>query len=69
MILKKKEHKSFNASWVTEGVGPRTVVSRDGKITKRKWRLCDIITGDESWFYLRQIGHNSSNASWVKEDE
>ena len=21
------------------------------------WRLCDIITGDESSFYLRQVGH------------
>ena len=39
------------------------------KITKGKWRLCNIITCDESWFYLRQIGHKSSNASWVKEGE
>ena len=39
------------------------------KFKEGKWRLCDVITGDESWFYLRQIGHKSSNASWVKEGE
>ncbi|XP_065665676.1 protein GVQW3-like [Hydra vulgaris] len=33
------------------------------------WRLCDIITGDELWFYLRQVGHKSANASWVGEGE
>ena len=21
-----------------------------------KWRLCDVVTGDESWFFYRQIG-------------
>ncbi|XP_004205774.1 histone-lysine N-methyltransferase SETMAR-like [Hydra vulgaris] len=26
------------------------------------WRLCDIVTEDESWFYLRQVGHKSANA-------
>ena len=31
--------------------------------------MCDIITGDESWFYWRQIGKKQSNASWVAEDE
>jgi histone-lysine N-methyltransferase SETMAR len=39
------------------------------KFKEGKWRLCDVITGDESWFYLRQIGHKSSNASWVAEGE
>jgi len=33
------------------------------------WRLCDIITGDESWFYLRQVGHKLANASWAGEGE
>nr|XP_004211351.2 unnamed protein product [Hydra vulgaris] len=32
-----------------------------------QWRLCDIVTGNESWFYLRQVGHKSANASWVGE--
>jgi len=39
------------------------------KFKEEKWRLCDVITGDESWFYLRQIGHKQSNASWVGEGE
>ena len=30
-----------------------------------KWRLCDDISGDEKWFYLRHIGHKSSNCSWA----
>ena len=33
------------------------------------WRLRDIITEDESWFYLRQVGHKSGNASWVGKGE
>ncbi|CAF4420278.1 unnamed protein product, partial [Rotaria sp. Silwood2] len=32
-------------------------------------RLCDIITGDETWIYHRQIHHKSTNASWVGEDQ
>jgi hypothetical protein len=27
------------------------------KFQEGKWRLCDVITGDESWFYLRQTSH------------
>jgi histone-lysine N-methyltransferase SETMAR len=30
------------------------------------WRLCDIITGDESWFYHKKLGRKSSNAAWVR---
>lgn len=29
------------------------------------WRLSDVVTGDESWFYHKQIGRKSSSASWV----
>lgn len=39
------------------------------KFNEDKWRLGDIITGDESWFYLRQIARKSSNKSWVGEGE
>lgn len=39
------------------------------KFKEGKWRLCDVITGDESWFYLRQIGSKASNSSWVGEGE
>ncbi len=39
------------------------------KFKENKWRLCDVVTGDESWFYLRQIGYKSANSSWVGEGE
>ncbi|CAF4014420.1 unnamed protein product [Rotaria magnacalcarata] len=35
------------------------------KFEKRIWRLCDVVTGDESWFYHKQIGRKSTNAAWV----
>ncbi|CAF4212789.1 unnamed protein product, partial [Rotaria magnacalcarata] len=34
------------------------------KFQQASWRLCDIITGDESWFYHKQIGRKSSHAAW-----
>jgi histone-lysine N-methyltransferase SETMAR len=37
------------------------------KFNEGKWRLCDVITGDESWIYLRQIGSKAINSSWVAE--
>ena len=39
------------------------------KFQTGSWRLCDIITGDETWIYHRQIHHKSKNASWVGEGE
>ena len=36
---------------------------------KGKWRICDIITGDESWVYYRKIGYRQSNSAWVKKGE
>jgi len=38
------------------------------KFQEGTWRLCDIITGDESWFYHRQLGRKSSNAAWVRRE-
>ena len=35
------------------------------KFKQGVWRLCDVVTGDESWFYHKQIGRKSSNAAWV----
>ena len=29
------------------------------------WRLCNAVTGDESWFFHKQTGRKSSNAAWV----
>jgi hypothetical protein len=34
-----------------------------------KWRICDVVTGDESWIYWRQLGTKSSNMSWVGVDQ
>jgi len=39
------------------------------KFNEGKWRWCDVITGDESWFYHRNIGSKQSNASWVAEGQ
>jgi hypothetical protein len=39
------------------------------KFRNGAWRLCDIITGDKTWIYHRQIGRKSSNATWVSENE
>ncbi|CAF3931805.1 unnamed protein product [Rotaria sordida] len=35
------------------------------KFRNGTWRLCNVVTGDESWFYHKQIGRKSSNAAWV----
>ncbi|CAF1411114.1 unnamed protein product [Adineta ricciae] len=36
------------------------------KIQQGTWRLCDIITGDESWFRPKQLGRKSSHAAWIR---
>ena len=33
------------------------------KFQNGSYRLCDIITGDETWIYYRQIYHKSKNVS------
>ncbi|CAF3370476.1 unnamed protein product [Rotaria socialis] len=33
------------------------------------WWLCDVVTGDESWFYHKQLGRKSSNAAWTASGE
>ena len=39
------------------------------KFKENKWRLTDVVTGYESWFYLQQIGKKQSNMSWVAEGQ
>jgi histone-lysine N-methyltransferase SETMAR len=34
-----------------------------------KWRLCDVVTGDESWIYWRKVGKKKSNATWIGEGQ
>ena len=33
------------------------------KFHQETWQLCDVVTGDQSWFYHKEIGRNSSNAA------
>ena len=35
------------------------------KFESGAWRLCDVVTGDESWFHHKQIARKSSNSTWV----
>ncbi|CAF3775224.1 unnamed protein product [Rotaria sordida] len=35
------------------------------KFEQGTWRLCDVVAGDESWSYHKQIGRKASNAAWV----
>ena len=35
------------------------------KFESGAWRLCDVVTGDESWFKHAKIGRKSSNSAWV----
>lgn len=35
------------------------------KFESGAWRLCDVVTGDESWFDHTRIGRKSSNSAWV----
>ncbi|CAM4982674.1 unnamed protein product [Rotaria socialis] len=39
------------------------------KFNQGTWRLCDVVTGDESWFYHKQLGRKSSNAAWTASGE
>ncbi|CAF2882018.1 unnamed protein product [Rotaria sp. Silwood2] len=39
------------------------------KFERGSWKLCDVVTGDESWFYHKQTGRKLSNAAWVKKGD
>lgn len=39
------------------------------RFLSNSWRLCNIITGDETWIYLRQIGRKTSNSQWIGDGE
>ncbi|CAF5132151.1 unnamed protein product, partial [Rotaria sp. Silwood1] len=39
------------------------------KFQEGTWRLCDVITGDESWFYHTQVGRKSSNAAGLRRED
>ena len=39
------------------------------KFRDSSWRLCDFITGYETWIYQRQIHHKSKNASCLSQGQ
>jgi histone-lysine N-methyltransferase SETMAR len=39
------------------------------KLESGQWRMCDIISGDETWIYHRSIGSKQSNMAWCTEDQ
>lgn len=39
------------------------------KIQSGSWRTCNIITGDETWIYYRQLRRKASNAHWVSKGQ
>jgi [histone H3]-lysine36 N-dimethyltransferase SETMAR len=76
IIKSELKLKKLTSRWVPHELSDenrklRVEICRENlkKISQGKWRLSDIITGDESWFYHRQVGKKQSNASWVKEGE
>lgn len=68
--------KKITARWVPyelseKNIQDRVRICQDNlaKLKENKWRLCDIITGDESWFYHRQVGRKQDNAAWLYPNE
>ena len=67
--------KKVTSRWVphqlAHGQKQRVKLCRENsaKFQNGSWRLCDIITGDETWIYHRQTHYKSENASWFGEDE
>lgn len=68
--------RKLHACWVPHKLTPeqkqtRLLMSQYNlaQFEEGKWRLCDVVTGDESWVYHRHIGTNSSTASWTAEGQ
>ncbi|CAF4213127.1 unnamed protein product, partial [Rotaria sordida] len=39
------------------------------KLESGTWRLCDIVTGDETWIYHRKIKSKEQTKAWLTKDE
>ena len=68
--------RKITSRWVPHELTEKNKVDRVtickqnlAKFKENKWRLCDVLTGDESWFYLRQIANKQQNKSWVAAGE
>ena len=74
-------HDSLDLKKITSRWVPHVLTERNRKsrvsicrknlrlFSKKTWRLCDVVTGDESWFYHRKIGKKQSNKSWVAKSQ
>ena len=51
-----------DAQWIERG---RLCQENLAKFHQGTCRLCDVVTGDQSWFYHKQIGLKSSNVAWT----
>jgi histone-lysine N-methyltransferase SETMAR len=72
IIKNKLKLKKIASRWVPHDLseknkGDRVAICKKNlkAIKDGKLRLCDIITGDESWIYHRQVGKKQSNKSWL----
>lgn len=70
------EMKKITSRWVPHSLSDKNRQDRVrvcqenlAKFKDGEWRLCDIITGDESWFYWCQVGRKQANKSWIGEGD
>jgi histone-lysine N-methyltransferase SETMAR len=68
--------RKITSRWVPHELTPKNKEDRVeickknlAKFEENKWRLYDVLTGDESWFYLKQVQRKQSNKSWVQKDQ
>ncbi len=68
--------KKVVSRWIPHNLTPeqkheRVRICRENleKFRSGAWRLGNIITGDETWIYFRQIGRKASNACWIDEGQ
>lgn len=68
--------RKVTSRWVPHELTPyqkqeRVRICRENltQFRNNSWRTCNIITGDETWVYCRQIGRKASNAHWIGEGQ
>ena len=67
--------RKLSARWIPHDLNPTQKLKRLEYCKKNlklfdegQMRLCDIVTGDESWIYHRKIQKKSLNKEWVGPD-
>jgi [histone H3]-lysine36 N-dimethyltransferase SETMAR len=74
-----KQHlqlKKVSSRWVPHELTPeqrqkRIDICQENlrKFESGEWRLCDVVTGDETWIYYRNIESKQKSRAWVGQDE